>query len=135
MSLGFSFGGVDVGGSELSSLGGFSFNAGGGGNFFSAAAGFAGEAFNWLNDSPAAANLLGGVASGVGQAYIAAEDREQAARDARLDRELQRELQEERLRAQQIAPGDGPANYGSYGAGVTRGLLSDGLLARADEED
>lgn len=105
-----------------------------GGKVFSGAASFAGDAFNWLNDNPAAANLVGGVASGVGQAYIAAEDREQAARDARLDRELQRELQAERLRAQQIAPGDGPANYGSYGAGVTRGLLSDGLLARADEE-
>jgi len=105
----------------------------GGGGFFSTAANFAGTAFDWIGDHPEASNLLGGVAMGVGQAYTAGKDREQRARDNRLDRQMQRDLQAERLEAQKIVPGEGPSNYGSYGAAITRGLLSDGMLA-ADEE-
>jgi len=139
---------VDIGSSGVSSVGNFLFGSGGGGKaldgsfatstgvssssgggFFSSAANFAGTAFDWIGDNPEASNLLGGVALGVGQAYTAGKDREQRARDNRLDREMQRDLQAERLEAQQIAPGEGPSNYGSYGAGITRGLLSDGMLA------
>jgi len=106
-----------------------------GGDLFSSAADVAGSAFGWLSseENAAAANLLGGVAMGVGQSYTASQDREQRARDNRLDRQMQRDLQAERLEAQQIVPGEGPSNYGSYGAGVTRGLLSDGMLARDEE--
>jgi hypothetical protein len=146
---------VDVGSSAVSGVGDFFFGSGGGGKaldgsfatstsvpeisrsggFFSEAANFAGEAFSWLGDpeNATATNLLGGVALGVGQAYTAGKDREQRARDNRLDRQMQRDLQAERLQAQQIAPGEGPSNYGSYGAGITRGLLSNGMLA-SDEE-
>jgi len=139
---------VDVGSSAVSGVGDFFFGSGGGGKaldgsfatstgvssssgggFFSSAANFAGTAFDWIGDNPEASNLLGGVAMGVGQAYTAGKDREQRARDNRLDREMQRDLQAERLEAQQIVPGEGPSNYGSYGAGITRGLLSDGMLA------
>lgn len=132
---------VDIGSSGVSSVGNFLFGSGGdgigppgsdvGGGFFSEAANFAGKAFSWLGDpeNATATNLLGGVAMGVGQAYTAGKDREQRARDNRLDREMQRDLQAERLEAQQIVPGEGPSNYGSYGAGITRGLLSDGMLA------
>ena len=132
MELGFSLGGVDTDASSLGSLGDVVFNSGGG-DIFQTAANFAGGAFDWINDNSEAANLLGGVAMGIGQYYSAEQDREQRARDNRLDRELQRELQEERLAAQQIVPGEGPSDYGSYGAGVTQGLLSDGLLARDEE--
>ena len=131
---------VDVGSSAVSGVGDFFFGSGGegigppgsdvgGGGFFSTAANFAGTAFDWIGDNPEASNLLGGVAMGVGQAYTAGKDREQRARDNRLDRQMQRDLQAERLEAQQIVPGEGPSNYGSYGAGITRGLLSDGMLA------
>jgi hypothetical protein len=141
MSFGFSLGGVDIGGSALSGLSGFAVNSGGGGgaldfvgDMFGGAAKFAGGAFDWMGDNPEAANLLGGVALGVGQYYNAEKDREQAVRENRKDRELQRELAAQRIEAQQIAPGEGPSNYGSYSSSVTQGLLSDGLLARADEE-
>lgn len=141
---------VDIGSSGVSSVGNFLFGSGGsgkaldgsfatstgvssssGGGFFAEAANFAGDAFSWLGDpkNATATNLLGGVALGVGQAYTAGKDREQRARDNRLDRQMQRDLQAERLEAQQIVPGEGPSNYGSYGAGITRGLLSDGMLA------
>jgi len=134
---------VDIGSSAVSGVGDFFFGSSDpgigppgsdvGGGFFSDAANFAGKAFNWVGDNPEASNLLGGVAMGVGQAYTAGQDREQRARDNRLDRQMQRDLQAERLQAQQIVPGEGPSNYGSYGAGITRGLLSDGMLARDEE--
>ena len=143
---------VDIGSSGVSSVGNFLFGSGGGGKaldgsfatstgvasssgdgFFSSAAKFAGDAFGWIGDKPEASNLLGGIAMGVGQAYTAGKNREQRARDNRLDRQMRRDLQAERLQAQQIVPGEGPSNYGSYGAGITRGLLSDGMLARDED--
>jgi len=96
------------------------------GDLFSGAARYAGSAFNWMGDNPEAANALGGIAVGAGQGYI-------ESRNARKDRELERELQRERLEAEKIAPGSMGDNYGSYGAGVTRGLISDGMLARDEE--
>jgi len=143
---------VDIGSSGVSSVGNFLFGSGGSGKaldgsfatstgvasssgdgFFSSAAKFAGDAFGWIGDKPEASNLLGGIAMGVGQAYTAGKNREQRARDNRLDRQMRRDLQAERLQAQQIVPGEGPSNYGSYGAGITRGLLSDGMLARDED--
>jgi len=94
------------------------------GNLFASAANFAGSAFDWIEDYPNSANLLGGVAMGVGSAYSAAKDRE-----------MQRELQRERLAAEQVVPGEMPGGYGDYREGVTRGLISDGLIASASEED
>ena len=123
----------DAVGDAVSGVGDFFMGSGGGSTasagFFTSAANFAGDAFGWINDNPEAANALGGVAMGLGSAYTAQQDREQRARDNRLDRELQRELQSQRIEAEQIAPGQMSGNYNSYGDGVTRGLISEGMLA------
>lgn len=112
-----------------SQLGGGGGALGVAGDLFSGAASFAGNAFDWMGKYPEAANLLGGVAMGVGQYYSAEQDREQRARDNRLDRELQRELADERIAAQQIVPGEFGSGYGSYRGSVTQGLISNGMLA------
>lgn len=85
---------------------------------FSSAANFAGDAFNWIGDNHEAANVIGGVAMGVGSAYSASKDRQ-----------MQRDLQRERLEAEKIAPGEVGSGYGSYRNNVTQGLISNGMLA------
>jgi len=123
MSLGFSLGGVtDLASTAIDAGSEFVANSGGGGDLFSSAANFAGDAFGWINKNPESANLLGGVAMGIGQAYSASKDRE-----------MQRDLQRERLEAQQIAPGDMPAGYGGYRDKISEGLISNGLIASQQE--
>lgn len=100
----------------------------GGSGFFSTAADFAGNAFGWINDNPDAANLLGGVAMGVGQYYNAEQDREQQVRENRKDRQLRRDLAAQEIEAAQITPGN-MGNTGSYVDNVTQGLISNGMLA------
>lgn len=95
-------------------------------DFAKSALDFPSNAFGWLGDNPEVANTLGGIAVGAGQGYI-------ESRNARKDRELQRELQRARLEAEKIAPGTIGGSYGNYGSGVTRGLISDGMLARDEE--
>jgi len=102
--------------------------SGGGGDFFSSAASFAGDAFNWVNDNSEAANLLGGVAMGVGQYYNAEQDREQRVRENRKDRQLRRDLANQEIQAAQITPGN-MGNTGGYVDNVTQGLISNGMLA------
>jgi len=92
------------------------------GNLFSSAANVAGNAFRWVGDNPDAANLIGGVAMGIG-----------AQRSAQKDRDLQRELQRERLEAQKIVPGE-LSNYGSYNDSLTQGILSRGMIANDQEK-
>jgi len=99
-----------------------------GGGFFSTAADFAGNAFGWINESPGAANLLGGVAMGVGQYYNAEQDREQRVRENRKDRQLRRDLANQEIQAAQITPGN-MGNTGGYVDNVTQGLISNGMLA------
>jgi hypothetical protein len=111
----------------------YSFNAADTGNFFSTAADYAGNAFSWIGDYPEVANVLGGVAVGAGAAYSAGQDREQRARDNRLNREMEANLQQQRIDSQKIVPGSGANNYGSYQGAVTRGLISNGMIA-GDEE-
>ena len=105
---------------------------GGGGNFFSSAASFAGDAFSWISDPEhaGAANLLGGIAAGVGQYYEAERAREQTVRENRKDRELERELANQEIQSRQIVPGT-VNNYGSYRDHITNGLISNGLIAPA----
>ena len=100
----------------------YAFNEGGQdfiSQMFSTAGDYAGNAFQWLEDHPESANLIGGVAMGVGQAYTAAQDRK-----------AQRQMQRERLDAQKIAPGDMPGGYGGYRDNISEGLISNGLIAR-----
>lgn len=88
---------------------------------FKTASGYATGAFDWMNRNPAAANVLGGVAVGMGQAYLA----NQRAAD---DREFQREMYERSREDSMITPAD-VSNYGSYAEGLSRGLISDGMIS------
>lgn len=97
-------------------------------DLFSTASGYAGKAFDWVKDHPEAAQVLGGVAVGAGQGYI-------ESRNARKERELQRELLDREIESRRIAPGEMGSGYGSYRESVTQGLISNGMLASADEED
>ena len=99
-----------------------------GGQAFSAASGYAGEAFTYINDHPEVANVLGGIAAGVGEYYNAEQQREQTVRENRKDRQLRRDLANQKIDAAQIAPGN-INDYGSYRGNVTNGLISNGMVA------
>lgn len=85
-----------------------------------AVSGFATDAFNWIGDHPEAANLLGGIAAGVGSAYLQSEQ----AEDQRV---FEREMYERRRQDRFAKPGE-IGDYGSYRNTITRGLLSDGMI-------
>ena len=114
-------------------------NGGGGFNVvdgFMIAADYAGKGFSWLSDpdNAAAANALGGIATGVGQYYLAEKEREQTVRENRKDRQLKRDLANQKIDAAQIAPGN-INDYGSYRDNVTNGLISNGMLAGKQKND
>ena len=87
------------------------------GTMFSGASDFAGSAFGWIKDNPTSANLIGGVALGLGSAYSAAKDRE-----------MQRELQRERIAADQIRVSDDTGAY-AYNGKIGNGLITNGMIA------
>ncbi|MEX0385877.1 hypothetical protein [Spiribacter onubensis] len=103
-------------------------------SLFQKASGYATGAFGWLGDpqNAQAANILGGIALGAGQYYSAEKDREAAAEQGRLDRELRRELLATELESQKIAPGE--RQVGGYVDNISNGLISNGILASAIEE-
>ncbi|WP_043530481.1 hypothetical protein [Litchfieldella xinjiangensis] len=82
--------------------------------------GFATDAFNWIGENPEAANMLGGIAVGAGQAYLQNEQ-------AKGDRAFQREMYDRQRRDRQVKPGE-ISNYGSHNATMTKGLLSHGMI-------
>lgn len=78
------------------------------------------KAFSWMDDNPAAAKVLGGVATGAGT-YLA--QRDMADREERaMERQWNRERE-----AQMIKPGN-VSGYGSHVSGG--GLLSNGMIAQ-----
>ncbi|TDX29094.1 hypothetical protein DFO67_108138 [Modicisalibacter xianhensis] len=83
--------------------------------------GYATEAFNWIGDNPEAANLIGGIAAGVGQAYLQNEQ-------AKDERAFKREMYERGVRDRQVNPGE-IGDYGSYRNTLTKGLISNGMIA------
>ena len=85
---------------------------------FTEASKYAGNAFDWMEKYPESANVIGGVAMGVGQAYTASKQRE-----------AEREMQRERLEAQKIAPSGASGGYGGYRDSISDGLISNGLIA------
>ena len=88
---------------------------------FKTASEYATGAFDWMNDYPTAANVLGGVAVGMGQAYL-------ANRRAEDDRNFQREMYERSRADSMITPAE-VSNYDSYAEGLSRGLISDGMIS------
>lgn len=79
------------------------------------------SAFQWMDDNPTAANVLGGVVGGAGQ-YLA--QRDLAKREAEL---LRKQWERER-QAQMISPGK-VNNYGSHTNQFAGGLLTGGPIA------
>ncbi|WP_163650698.1 hypothetical protein [Modicisalibacter sp. 'Wilcox'] len=90
-------------------------------HWYSPAVNFSTSAFNWINDNPEAANILGGVAAGVGAAYF----QNQQAAD---DRAFKERMYERRRRDQMVNPGT-IENYGSHIGIVKKGLLTNGQIA------
>ncbi|MCG7598412.1 hypothetical protein MHM84_01270 [Halomonas sp. McH1-25] len=91
------------------------------GSLFESAASYATDAFGWLNDNPAAANVLGGLATGAAS-YFAQQD----ALDQRFkfERDLYREKRDDAM----INPGT-IENYGTHVGTAKKGLLSNGMIA------
>ncbi|GAB2799123.1 hypothetical protein GCM10027040_27720 [Halomonas shantousis] len=90
------------------------------GNLFSSAAKYATTAFDWIGENPEAANLIGGVAVGVGQAYL----QNKEAEDQRaFDMQMYKRKREDAY----AKPGE-IGNYGSHLNTVTNGLISNGLI-------
>lgn len=91
------------------------------GNWLSSVGDYAVDAFSWLDQNPSAANILGGVAAGVGQAYLQNEQAED-------DRAFQQQMYERRRRDSMATPGE-VGDYGSYTNSLTKGLLSNGKIS------
>ncbi|MBH8578798.1 hypothetical protein [Bisbaumannia pacifica] len=88
---------------------------------------FATDAFNWIGDNPEAANLIGGVAMGVGQAYLQGEQ-------AKSQQAFEREMYDRRRRDEMATPGqiNGYSSHLNRIAG--KGLLTSGMIT-GDQED
>lgn len=106
---------VDVAGSASSS------------NWWDGVTNFATDAFDWIGDNPEAANLIGGVAAGVGSAYLQGEQ----AKDRRA---FEERMYERRRRDQMVNPGQ-VGQYGSHLSTIAgKGLLTSGVIT-GDQED
>ena len=113
--------GLSSAGSAVSSLG-------------SSALDFATDAFGFLGNNDVA-NMIGGVATGVGSYLVSRDERRFTARENRRDRELQRELQQQEIESNQIVPGSIGSGHGSYRNSISQGLISNGMIAGEEEED
>lgn len=78
---------------------------------------YATTAFDWLNDNPEAASVLGGVATGVGSYYAQQDEQDWSEK-------MYRRKREDRM----INPGT-IDNYGSYVGDGKKGLLTNGMIA------
>ena len=83
--------------------------------------GYATDAFNWIGENPEAANMIGGIAAGVGQAYLQNEQ-------ARDQRAFEREMYDRRRADRMARPGE-VNNYESYKNSLTKGLLTNGIVS------
>lgn len=91
------------------------------GNIWDGVSDFATDAFTWIGDNPEAANLIGGVALGAAQGYM-------ADRQARDQRAFEREMYDRRREDRMVKPGE-VNNYGSHLNTIAgKGLLSSGMI-------
>lgn len=87
---------------------------------------FATDAFNWIGDNPEAANMIGGVAAGAAQGYMANEQ-------AKDQRAFEEEMYKRRRRDEMVNPGQ-IGNYGSHLDTIAgKGLLTSGLITDGQE--
>lgn len=96
-----------------------------GGGFWDGVLDFGTTAFNWLGENPEAANLIGGVAMGMGQAYM-------QGRQAKGQRAFEREMHERRRQDRQVKPGE-IGHYGSHRSAIAgKGLLTSGMITNEE---
>ncbi len=82
---------------------------------------YATEAFTWIGDNPEAANLIGGVAAGAAQGYMA----DQQAKDQRA---FEREMYERKREDRFSKPGQ-INGYDSHRNTISgKGLISNGMI-------
>lgn len=95
-------------------------------NWWDGVTNFATEAFDWIGQNPEAANLIGGVAAGAAQGYMANEQ-------AKDQRAFEKEMYERRRRDQMAKPGE----IGQYGSHLNtiagKGLLTNGMITNEQE--
>jgi len=96
-------------------------------NAWETASSYATNAFEWTKKYPEATNVLGGVAAGIGQAYVANQQIEAQKEEARRNRVFEREMYDKEKKDRQIKPGsiDG---YGSHVNNLTKGLITNGMI-------
>ncbi|GAA0586764.1 hypothetical protein ACFQH5_20185 [Halomonas salifodinae] len=94
--------------------------SGSGGGWFQDIGKYATKAFDWLEQNPNTANVLGGVAAGIGTAYLQSKARED-------EQDFEREMYGRRRRDEMINPGE-IDSYGTHINSLSRGLLSHGMI-------
>ncbi|QJQ93907.1 MULTISPECIES: hypothetical protein [Halomonadaceae] len=81
---------------------------------------YATNAFEWLDDNPTAANVIGGVASGAGTYYA-----QKQQQNKQMD--FQREMYGRQRKDQMANPGE-IGDYSSHASSLSKGLLSHGMV-------
>jgi len=90
-------------------------------NIWDGVSDFATGAFTWIGENPEAANLIGGVALGAAQGYM-------ADRQARDQRAFEREMYDKRREDRMAKPGE-VSSYDSHLKTIAgKGLLSSGMI-------
>lgn len=89
---------------------------------------FATDAFDWMEKNPEATNALGGVASGLGSAYMANKEIEAQKEEARKNRAFEREMYDKRKEDRQVKPGS-IQGYGSHVNNISKGLITNGMIS------
>ncbi|WP_277810695.1 hypothetical protein [Chromohalobacter canadensis] len=88
---------------------------------FDSVATYTTNAFDWLDNNPTAANVIGGLASGAASYYA-----DQQAQEARFD--FERDMYERQREDQMVNPGT-IEGYGSHVGQAKKGLLTNGMIA------
>lgn len=98
-------------------------------NFWDTGVEYGTQAFSWLDDTAGwiennanTAKLLAGVASGVGS-YLSAKEQ----------RDFEEKMFEREQQARQIVPGGNGASLGVTPNSISKGLITNGLIANRDE--
>ncbi|MCL7941226.1 hypothetical protein M8009_13110 [Halomonas sp. ATCH28] len=82
---------------------------------------YATKAFDWMGENPEATNLIGGVALGAAQGYM-------ADKQAKDQRAFEREMYDKKREDRYAKPGE-IGNYGSHRNAIAgKGLISGGMI-------
>ncbi|MGQ7248299.1 hypothetical protein ACUN9Y_13310 [Halomonas sp. V046] len=95
---------------------------------FKTASKYATPAFDWLGDNPEAANLIGGIATGVGQAYLAGEQADRERERQRDEWAFKQEMYNREREDRFARPGE-VTGYDTHVNSLTDGLITRGQVS------